>query len=96
MATIGAQSAVCGGGRYDGLFQEIGGESTPGVGFALGMERVFSALAAQGSDIETENELDVDIIVAGTAVFRASEGIRAAVAELHEAQKSLPKTDSES
>ena len=82
VATIGAQSAVCGGGRYDGLIQEIGGESTPGVGFALGMERVFSALAAQGSDIETENELDVYIIVAGQAAaapaFRLADQLRRA------------------
>ena len=82
VATIGAQSAVCGGGRYDGLIQEIGGESTPGVGFALGMERVFSALAAQGSDIETENELDVYIIVAGVSAaapaFRLADQLRRA------------------
>ena len=82
VATIGAQSAVCGGGRYDGLIQEIGGESTPGVGFALGMERVFSALAAQGSDIETESGLDVYIIVAGETAaapaFRLADQLRRA------------------
>ena len=65
VAKIGAQAAVCGGGRYDGLIEELGGEPTPGVGFALGMERVFSALAAQGDDIEIEQNLDVYIIVAG-------------------------------
>ncbi len=59
---IGAQSAVCGGGRYDGLIEEIGGEPTPAVGFALGMERIFSALAAQGDDIEREDDLDIYII----------------------------------
>ncbi|HWJ02606.1 MAG TPA: histidine--tRNA ligase, partial [Verrucomicrobiae bacterium] len=37
---IGAQSAICGGGRYDGLIEEIGGPPTPGIGFALGMERI--------------------------------------------------------
>ncbi len=83
VATIGAQSAVCGGGRYDGLIQEIGGESTPGVGFALGMERVFSALAAQGSDIETEDRLDAYIVVAGgapaaAAAFRLADQLRRA------------------
>ena len=44
---IGAQSAICGGGRYDGLIQEIGGPPTPGIGFAMGMERVLAALEVQ-------------------------------------------------
>ncbi len=59
---IGAQSAVCGGGRYDGLIEELGGEPTPSVGFALGMERIFSALKAQGDDIEVEDDCSVFVI----------------------------------
>lgn len=46
-APLGAQSAVCGGGRYDGLIEECGGEPTPGIGFAIGMERVLLALEKQ-------------------------------------------------
>ncbi|MEK9670400.1 MAG: His/Gly/Thr/Pro-type tRNA ligase C-terminal domain-containing protein, partial [Gammaproteobacteria bacterium] len=38
---LGAQGTICGGGRYDGLVEHLGGRSTPGVGFALGMERVI-------------------------------------------------------
>jgi len=45
---IGAQSAVCGGGRYDGLAEELGGKPTPGIGFALGMERTILAMRKQG------------------------------------------------
>ena len=45
---LGAQSAVCGGGRYDGLIEECGGNSTPGIGFAIGMERVLLAMEQQG------------------------------------------------
>lgn len=60
-AGIGAQSAVCGGGRYDGLAEELGAPPTPAVGFALGMERIFTVLAAQGEDIEVEDTLDVFI-----------------------------------
>ena len=45
---IGAQAAVCGGGRYDGLIEELGGSSTPGIGFAMGIERVIMALRQQG------------------------------------------------
>lgn len=44
---LGAQSAVCGGGRYDGLVEEIGGPSTPGIGFAIGLERLLLALDMQ-------------------------------------------------
>lgn len=44
---LGAQSAVCGGGRYDGLIEEIGGRPTPAIGFAIGLERVILALEKQ-------------------------------------------------
>lgn len=44
---IGAQSSVAGGGRYDGLIEEVGGPSTPGIGFGMGMERLLMALEAQ-------------------------------------------------
>ncbi|MEA3336412.1 MAG: histidine--tRNA ligase [Chloroflexota bacterium] len=45
---IGAQAAVCGGGRYDGLIELLGGPSTPGIGFGSGIERQILALKAQG------------------------------------------------
>ena len=41
---LGSQNAVCGGGRYDGLVSQLGGEDTPAVGFAMGMERLISLL----------------------------------------------------
>ncbi len=44
---IGAQSTVCGGGRYDGLIKEVGGPETSGIGFGMGMERLLMALEAQ-------------------------------------------------
>lgn len=47
-AGIGAQAAVCGGGRYDGLAEAIGGPSTPGVGFGSGIERIVLGLQEQG------------------------------------------------
>lgn len=46
-APLGAQSTICGGGRYDGLIEEIGGPSTPGIGFAIGMERLLLTLKEQ-------------------------------------------------
>lgn len=45
---IGAQAAVCGGGRYDGLAEDIGGPATPGVGFGSGIERIVLGLKEQG------------------------------------------------
>ena len=45
---IGAQAAVCGGGRYDGLIELLGGQPTPAVGFAAGLERIILVMKAQG------------------------------------------------
>lgn len=49
-AGIGAQSALSGGGRYDGLVESLGGPDTPGIGWAFGVERVLDALAEEGLD----------------------------------------------
>jgi histidyl-tRNA synthetase len=46
---IGAQSALCGGGRYDGLVEQLGGPPTPGVGWAFGIERLLDALKQEGA-----------------------------------------------
>lgn len=45
---VGTQGTICGGGRYDGLIESIGGPHTPGIGFALGVERLLMELSAQG------------------------------------------------
>lgn len=45
---LGAQSTVCGGGRYDGLVKQMGGAQTPALGFAMGMERLLLIMQAQG------------------------------------------------
>lgn len=59
---LGAQSAVCGGGRYDGLVEEIGGPPTPGIGFAMGMERVLLALEKQELLPKFDEGIDVYIV----------------------------------
>ena len=46
----GAQSAVCAGGRYDGLIEQLGGRATPGIGFAAGIERLILNLRDQGTE----------------------------------------------
>ena len=48
---IGAKSALGGGGRYDGLSQELGGPQTPGIGWAFGIERILIALEAEGTEV---------------------------------------------
>ncbi len=54
-AKEGAQSALCAGGRYDGLIQELEGPPTPGIGFAAGMERMVLNLKRQGVPVQGEN-----------------------------------------
>ncbi len=48
---IGAQSTVCGGGRYDGLISQMGGPDTPSLGFAMGIERLMMVLTAQNAEL---------------------------------------------
>ncbi|HKG43849.1 MAG TPA: histidine--tRNA ligase [Gaiellaceae bacterium] len=55
---IGAQSSICGGGRYDGLIAELGGQPTPGIGFGAGIERLLLSLEEGGVEPEP-SELDV-------------------------------------
>ena len=56
---LGAQSTVCGGGRYNGLIEEIGGKPTEGIGFALGIERLVMIMKAQGIDLGTASATDI-------------------------------------
>jgi histidyl-tRNA synthetase len=55
---LGAQSGIGGGGRYDGLVEELGGPPTPGIGFGSGLERITLALEAAGSAEEESSPLD--------------------------------------
>ncbi|CQR74021.1 Histidine--tRNA ligase [Sporomusa ovata DSM 2662] len=63
---LGAQSAVCGGGRYDGLIAECGGQPTPGIGFAIGIERVLLALEKQALLPSINTAIDVFVAPLGT------------------------------
>lgn len=64
---IGAQGTVCGGGRYDGLIEECGGPSTPGIGFGLGLERLLLIVENQGVEIPKPPYMDVYIANLGEA-----------------------------
>ncbi|MCR2820502.1 histidine--tRNA ligase [Lederbergia panacisoli] len=62
---FGAITTLCGGGRYNGLVEEMGGPDTPGIGFALSMERLISALEAEGINIDSKYAADCYIIALG-------------------------------
>src|SRR5690606_17034302 len=76
---LGAQSAICAGGRYDGLVAQLGGRDTPAVGWALGVERVVEVLRAEGAAAEPPGP-DVFVVSAGDAArragFKAAETLR--------------------
>ena len=61
---LGSQNAIGGGGRYDGLFQDLGGKETPSIGFAVGAERILLALEAEGADVAQRDDLVVYVAAA--------------------------------
>ena len=81
---LGAQSTICGGGRYDTLVETFGGKSTPAAGFAVGLERL--TLLMQALDITVTPAADLYVITANAAAFRHSlprlDGLRRRFPEL--------------
>ena len=70
---IGAQSTVCGGGRYDGLIGQMGGPKTPSLGFAMGIERLMMVLSAQNAELPKAPTCDLFIATLGeNAILKAS------------------------
>lgn len=63
---IGAQNAVCGGGRYDGLAELLGGPHTPGIGFGSGMERLVLAMKEQGISVPEATKPQAALVYLGT------------------------------
>ena len=72
---IGAQSTVCGGGRYDGLISQMGGPSTASLGFAMGIERIMLLLEAQGTELPRPDYCDLYIATMGENAGVAATGI---------------------
>ena len=60
---IGAQATIAGGGRYDALFEQLGGKATPACGFGMGMERVLLAMQAAG--VQAQAPVDVFVVHSG-------------------------------
>ena len=72
---IGAQSTVCGGGRYDGLIAQMGGPSMPSLGFAMGIERLMLILKNQKTELPKEKTADIYIAAMGENAKLAAAGI---------------------
>jgi len=77
-----SQSTVCGGGRYDGLAEVLGGPATPAVGFGLGLDRAVLALEAEGLQVEAPGGVTAFVVAFGTG---AAEKGRALLSQLRAA-----------
>lgn len=75
--SIGAQSAVAAGGRYDGLVDELGGQKTPSLGFAMGLERLMMLMEAQNAPFPDANVPDLFVVALGDkATLKAVEIVK--------------------
>ncbi|WP_154172432.1 histidine--tRNA ligase [Vibrio metoecus] len=68
--SLGSQGTVCGGGRYDGLVEQLGGKPTPAVGFAMGLERLVLMMETLGNT-EVRRSVDVYMVTAGEGTMMA-------------------------
>ncbi len=79
---LGAQSTICGGGRYDGLVAQLGGKPTPACGFAMGLERLLALLQETRAAPIPEPRPDIYVVYQGEAAaqtaFLAADEVRAA------------------
>ncbi len=85
---LGAQGTVCAGGRYDNLVEQLGGKSTPAVGFAMGVERLVLLMLETGAvDAAPRAQTDVYAVAVGEAAYReavtAVESVRDRLPDLH-------------
>ena len=72
---FGAITTLCGGGRYNGLVEEIGGPETPGIGFALSIERLLAALDAEGIELPVVNKIDCYLVSLGESAKDYTVGL---------------------
>ena len=84
--SLGAQGTVCAGGRYDGLVEQLGGQATPAVGFAMGMERLVLMLETLELNADIRPAVDVYLAMVGEgteqAGFQLAERLRDALPDL--------------
>jgi histidyl-tRNA synthetase len=84
---LGAQNALCGGGRYDLLAEELGGAETPSVGFAAGIERILMVLETAGLELYESVPIDVYLVTQG------ENARKEALSWIHKLRKFDIKTD---
>ena len=79
-SALGAQGTVCGGGRYDGLVEQLGGHATSGVGFAMGLERLVLLVQEVNKSIPVKSAVDIYVVYQGEgttlAAFQLAEKLR--------------------
>lgn len=78
---LGAQGTVCGGGRYDGLVEQLGGHSACGVGFAMGLERLVLLVQEVNKDLVLPNAVDIYIVHQGEGTTLAAFQLAAKLRE---------------
>lgn len=78
---LGAQSTICGGGRYDGLLGSLGGADQPGIGYAMGVERLLMVMKAQGIEIPAPAPCDLYIGSMGEEASVKALGLAASLRE---------------
>ena len=85
-SALGAQGTVCGGGRYDGLVEQLGGHATSGVGFAMGLERLVLLVQEVNKSIPVKSAVDIYIVYQGEgttlAAFQLAEKLRSELPHL--------------
>ncbi|HDR1333527.1 TPA: histidine--tRNA ligase [Pasteurella multocida] len=85
-SALGAQGTVCGGGRYDGLVEQLGGHATTGVGFAMGLERLVLLVQEVNQSIRLPSAVDIYVVCQGEgttlAAFQLAETLRTELPQL--------------
>ncbi|HDR1044400.1 histidine--tRNA ligase [Pasteurella multocida] len=85
-SALGAQGTVCGGGRYDGLVEQLGGHATTGVGFAMGLERLVLLVQEVNQSIRLPSAVDIYVVYQGKgttlASFQLAETLRTELPQL--------------
>lgn len=85
-SALGSQGTVCGGGRYDGLVEQLGGHATQGVGFAMGLERLVLLVQEVNKEICLPKAVDIYVVYSGEGAtlnaFQIAEKIRSELPQL--------------
>ncbi|WP_027711311.1 histidine--tRNA ligase [Dickeya chrysanthemi] len=85
-SSLGSQGTVCGGGRYDGMVEQLGGSSTPAVGFAMGLERLVLLVQTVNPAFAAQSGVDAYLISSGVgtqnAAIKLAEKVRDALPQL--------------